>query len=142
MCKTVFFVGLAMLLMAHTTDNTIMLEVHGMRNSKGHVLVSVFDDAAGFPDDAARATKKLQLDIRNGKALFSLSGLPDGEYAVAVLHDENDDGKLNTNWIGLPKEGFGFSNNVMGMFGPPSFHKAKVKVSGGRVDVKLRMKYF
>ncbi|MBK7290922.1 MAG: DUF2141 domain-containing protein [Chitinophagaceae bacterium] len=43
------------------------------------------------------------------------------QLSIAILHDENDDGKMNSNFLGLPKEGYGFSNNVMGNFGPPLF---------------------
>jgi uncharacterized protein (DUF2141 family) len=72
----------------------------------------------------------VQLEIKDNVALVSFSGLPAGNYAVVILHDENDDHKMNTNFFGIPKEGCGFSNNVMGTFGPPSFSRASFSFTG------------
>lgn len=108
----------------------LQIEVTGARNNKGVVLCSVFSDAKGYPRLPSMAIFKGRLPLREGRAIFETGELPAGQYAVAILHDENEDNKMNTSAIGLPKEGYGFSNNVMGIVGPPSFLKAAVKLYG------------
>lgn len=111
-------------------DSSIKVSIVNLRNNKGHVLVSLFNSSSGFPDKAEKAVRKVQLAINNNTASASFPGLPAGNYAIAILHDENDDQKMNTNFFGLPKEGYGFSNNVMGTFGPPSFSRASFAFIG------------
>jgi uncharacterized protein (DUF2141 family) len=125
-----------------TKQNSLQIQVTGARNIKGHVLVSLFNSSDGFPDKDSKAIKKLQLKVSGNTATGSFGAMPAGDYAVAILHDENNDLKMNTNWVGLPKEGFGFSNNAMGMFGPPSFSKAKVVYGGGAYTLQVKLKYF
>lgn len=121
---------------------SISLQVSGLRNDKGHVLVSVFNSAKGFPGDAGKAIRKYRLEISDRRVSVEITDLPPGGYAIALLHDENNDTRMNTNGIGWPKEGFGFSNNAMGLFGPPSFSKAKFTVSAGRSSHRLKMRYY
>ena len=69
-----------------------------------------------------------------------LTRYPKGEYAIALWHDENNDGKLNKNWLGMPTEGYGFSNNVFGAFGPPDYEECTFKIREGEIrnlDIKL-----
>ncbi len=63
-----------------------------------------------------------------------------GTYAVKVFHDVDENGTLDTNWMGIPKEPYGFSNDAMGTFGPPSFQQASFKVGTGRTTIRIRMK--
>jgi uncharacterized protein (DUF2141 family) len=110
--------------LAQIPSEGVTIRISNLRNNKGHVLVSLFRDDKGFPGDARKALRREKITILDKKGTLHLPSLPSGTYAVAILHDENDDLKMNTNWLGIPKEGYGFSNNVMGTFGPPSFTKA------------------
>lgn len=68
----------------------------------------------------------------------TLDDIPEGTYAISVFHDENGNGKLDTGTFGIPKEGYGFSNNARGMFGPPSFTESSFFVKGNVVqNIKL-----
>ena len=60
-----------------------------------------------------------------------------GTYAVKLFHDANDNGRLDTNWIGIPKERFGFSNNAMGRFGPPDFDAVRFALDGPRLELEI-----
>jgi len=60
---------------------------------------------------------------------------------MAVIHDENMNGKLDTNWLGIPKEGYGFSNNARGVAGAPSFSAASFQYEGGSLDLTMTMHY-
>jgi uncharacterized protein (DUF2141 family) len=75
---------------------------------------------------------------KKGEVEVVFENLPAGDYAISILHDVNKDGKMNTNFMGIPKEGYGFSNNVMGTMGPPSFEKAKFKLSSEKVVIRMR----
>lgn len=120
----------------------ITLSISGLRNNSGHVLVSLFKDNTGFPDDPLNAYRKTSLAIKDRKASIHFAAVPPGIYAFAILHDENDDTEMNTNWLGLPKEGYGFSNNVMGTFGPPGFSKASFQHTETRVtEVLIKTRY-
>ena len=118
---------------------TLKVEIAGLRSSGGVVLISLFKDGKGYPDEPEKAFKKTKISIRHNKASIDFTNLPVGEYAIVVLHDENNNLKMDKN-LGIPKEGYGFSNNVMGLMGPPSFSKASFKFEGKQV-VEIKMRY-
>jgi uncharacterized protein (DUF2141 family) len=95
-------------------EEGIKLTITNLRNDKGLVLVNLFKDGTGFPDDAEKAFRKEKLAIYNKKAVILFPNLPAGSYAISILHDENNDRRMNKSGLGIPKEGYGFSNNVMG----------------------------
>ena len=72
---------------------------------------------------------------------LSFDGLPSGGYAVSLFHDENGNGKLDT-FVGIPREGVGFSRNPALMFGPPKFNAARFAVGGGDVGEAVKVRYF
>lgn len=127
----------------YTTPQTgIKVSIYNLRNNKGHVLVSLFKSCDGYPDEPGKAVRKVKLPIINNMATANFSGLTSGNYSIAILHDENDDLKMNKNFLGLPKEGYGFSNNAMGTFGPPSCSKASFLYNTGFVtEIKIRTRY-
>lgn len=119
----------------------IKVEVTGLRNSNGYVLVSLYKDGNGFPDQAEKAVRKAKLGVNERKATIVFNDIQPGQYAVAILHDENSDQKMNTNGLGIPKEGYGFSNNVTGALGPPSFKRASFKYNGDISTVTIKTRY-
>lgn len=122
----------------------VVLAVTNLRSGDGHLAVSVFSESnrSAFPGEAEKADQKHYVKLDGRTALeIPLEGLSPGVYGIALLHDENSDGKLNTNWLGIPKEGFGFSNNPGVYVGAPSFEKVKVKVDES-TKIEIRMKYF
>lgn len=142
---TVFLVFAMFILCSgrYYTELGIKISITNIRNDKGTLLVTLFKDGAGYPDDPGKALKRVKLAIANKKAEVLFSNLPAGTYAVAILHDENNDLKMNKNLLGIPKEGFGFSNNVTGTFGPPSFSRAGFTYSPGQLtQVPIRVKYY
>lgn len=129
------------LIYSNLQQPALHVTIQGLRNNKGHVLVSLFKNEKGFPDDQKKADKKAKLEINNHSTIITFNSLETGYYAIAILHDENDDLKMNTNFFGLPKEGYGFSNNVIGLFGPPSFSKASIYYKNGtenRITIKIK----
>jgi uncharacterized protein (DUF2141 family) len=122
--------------------NKISITITNLRNEKGQVLISLFKGDTGYPDKPEKAIRNGQATISGDKATISFTDLPAGKYAAVVLHDENKNMKMDKTFLGLPKEGYGFSNNVMGTFGPPSFTKASFEHTGDKETmVTIRLRY-
>lgn len=117
----------------------LTISISNIRNAKGSVLVAVFKDGVGFPSDNDKAIDNLKLTPQQAQK-FILEDLEPGDYAIALLHDENNNGKMDK-VIFFPKEGFGFSNDAMGTAGPPSYKKAKFTVKAPKTSISIKMKY-
>jgi uncharacterized protein (DUF2141 family) len=123
-------------------QSSISLTVYNLRNTKGHLLISLFNSKKGFPDKADNAFRKERITFTGSTANITFTNLPAGQYAIALLHDENDDLKMNSNFFGVPKEGYGFSKNVTGFMGPPSFTDASFTcVKALITTLSIRIKY-
>jgi uncharacterized protein (DUF2141 family) len=124
-----------------TPQNVIHVAIDGFRTDKGQVICSLYSSAEGFPKNDKEAIAHSKSPITDRHANCDFSGIQPGTYAVSVFHDENSNGRLDTNLIGIPREGVGASNNAKGHFGPPKFHDASVGYSGGRMDLKIVITY-
>lgn len=120
----------------------LVIKIEGVRNDKGQVLVAIYNSAEGFPGKPEGAVVKEAVPAKNGTVELSVPNLKPGSYAVALHHDESGDQKMAYNFVGIPKEGFGFSGNKRILFGPPSFNNAKFEVKDGRTSCDIKMKYF
>lgn len=105
----------------------LSVRVQGGEANKGFAMVSLFDSNDNFLKKALQS-QTIPIDV-NGEARLEFGDLSDGRYAVAVSYDEDGNGKLNTGFLGIPRELVGFSNNARGTWGPPSFEKASFHLS-------------
>jgi uncharacterized protein (DUF2141 family) len=119
----------------------IHVEISRLRNDKGQVLCSLFSSAADFPKKNDKAVAHAKSDITHGKAACDFASVAPGTYAVSVFHDENSNGKMDTNLVGMPREGVGASNNPKPRFGPPKFDAAAFRFSGGRLALEITIHY-
>jgi uncharacterized protein (DUF2141 family) len=124
-----------------TPANLIHIQIGGLRNNKGQVSCALYSSADGFPKKSEKAVAHVNSAISDNKAVCEFSGITPGTYAVSVFHDENSNGKLDTNFMGIPREGVGASNNAKGHLGPPKFDAAAFHFSGGRTDLKITINY-
>jgi uncharacterized protein (DUF2141 family) len=124
------------------TSNEIRVEVVGLRSDKGTVDCLLFSSADGFPGDAAKAAGKMKAIIEHGRAACTFDEPRAGTYAVAFIHDENENGKLDTNFLGIPSEGIGASNDAKATFGPPKWDDAKFVHALGLQALELHPHYF
>lgn len=118
----------------------LTLEVEGLRSAKGNVLVCLTASPKAFPDcsrDPAAVKRKIPTRAADR---VDLGTVAPGSYAIALVHDENGNGKLDTRLM-IPAEGFGFSNNPAIAFGPPKFRAARFDFDGGSHAETVRMKY-
>lgn len=113
-------IGLLLLPMIVVAQNTISVHVHNVTSTSGKVNVAVYNSHDTFLSfDGVLTTNSVHAN--EGVVTLKIPNLPAGEYALAVFHDENDNGKLDTNWLGIPKEKVAFSNAEMRTFGPPKY---------------------
>ena len=121
--------------------NSIKVEVVGLHNDDGEVDCALFGSADGFPSDSSKAAKTTKSKIENGQAICMFADVAPADYAVSVFHDENGNGILDRNFLGIPKEGVGASNDAAGSFGPPKFDDARFSYKGGRSVLAIHVRY-
>ena len=100
----------------------LTVNISGLNSSDGNLLVGIYNKKESF---LKKLIKSTIIKIENKKALVLFRNLPKGIYAVSFVHDENDNKKMDTNFIGIPKEDYGCSNNAIGFMGPPKYKDAK-----------------
>jgi uncharacterized protein (DUF2141 family) len=119
---------------------TIDVSVSGLRNAKGNVLICLTANAKHFPD-CGKDPKALKQSVAASKAgMIQFDGVTPGTYALALVHDENANNKMDVT-VFLPKEGFAFSRNPAVVFGPPKFGAARFVVTAGEQSQRVTMKY-
>lgn len=131
---------LALLAPPHAAPGgAVEVAVEGLRNERGLVHFCLTRDPRHFPDCAgdpdARSTS-----VDADAARIRFTGLPAGDYALSVVHDENGNGRLDS-FAGIPREGFGFSRNPAIRFGPPRFVQAVFPVARNPVRQTVRIRY-
>ncbi|MCS3903626.1 uncharacterized protein (DUF2141 family) [Methylohalomonas lacus] len=120
----------------------IHVKILDIRNSTGAVACALFEAPEGFPAEFLRyATNIMMIKVRDTQARCDFLDIPSGTYALAVIHDENMDGKLDTNWLGLPREGYGFSNDAKASMSAPSFEAASFPYDGQNLDLTISLNY-
>ena len=124
------------------SEGAIRVTVNGFRGAEGQLGCLMFKDENGFPMDTGEAARMKTGTIQGSSANCTFDGVPQGTYAIAVVHDANRNSEVDTNWLGIPKEGVAVSNNVPpGTFGPPKFDDAKFVFDGQRLETTLDLIY-
>jgi uncharacterized protein (DUF2141 family) len=116
--------------------------VIGLRNDHGRVGCSIFNGPDGFPREKKKEFRGMWAPVKGSTAVCDFEDVPAGTNAATVLHDENLNGKMDFNLIGMPTKGYGFSNNAKATLSPPSFDAARVTYGGkGTLTVLIRIVY-
>lgn len=103
---------------------TLIVTVEKLKTSKGNIQIGLFSNEASW-NNKGKATSSAIIPVQANKATWVVKNIPFGEYAIRFFHDENSDNICNLNFLKMPKEQFGFSNNARAIFGIPGFQKAK-----------------
>ena len=119
----------------------LQINLSGFRSADGQALIAVYRGGAGFPGTPAQAWKTVVAPISGGRVRVTLADVPPGEYAVSVAHDENGNNALDTNWIGIPREGVGTSNNAKGRMGPPKSRDARFELGAAGAVQNIAIVY-
>lgn len=128
-------------LQTEADSGSILVRIEGANSNKGVVRISLFNTEGGFPSDSKKAVKIISVPAKKGTVQVQLDNLPTGTYAIALLHDENQNGQLDTNLVGYPKEGYGASNNNLPTFRAPNFKEAAFKLESEKQELVIRLRY-
>ncbi|NTW52996.1 MAG: DUF2141 domain-containing protein [Chlorobiaceae bacterium] len=124
-----------------TQKGKITVTVNNLRSSNGDLVVALFNSKQGFPGKLNSAIRKTVVSAEGTLHEVVFNDVPYGTWAVTVQHDENRNGKLDSNFLGMPKEGVGTSNNPRSKFGPPSFDSASFTVDKGETELAINLRY-
>lgn len=105
---------------------TIIVTVEDISSSNGKIFLALYNSETDFLEKNYKGAKSV---IANNTCTVTFSDVPEGVYAISIFHDENDNGKMDTNFLGIPKEDYGCSNNATGFMGPPKWKDAKFQLS-------------
>ena len=147
--QTILFASLSTLvaLMMLSTANAaiansqVRVTIESLRNQRGNICLTLFNGSQGFPNQSDRAVASRCISAEEATAGTTFDDLAPGDYAIAVIHDENKDGELNTGLFGIPTEGFGFSQNPKVRMGAPSFKDTAFPLSGTSTPIQIDLKY-
>ena len=118
-------------------QSTVEVKLTGVKPGQGNLRVGLFNESNYLKTPVEGKIAKAPAE----SVVLVFENVPEGFYALSVIHDANENGELDKTKLGIPKEGFAFSNNVMGKKGPPSYDKAKFDVKSSTVKQELKMRY-
>ena len=124
------------------TAGDFALEIAGVANDQGGVFIAIHaaESAAGFPNDN-RARYRFRIPAAVDRVQIAIPDVAPGQYAIAAFHDENGNGELDVNQVGVPIEGYGFSNNAAANPGPASFADAAFELGESPAAVRVKLSY-
>jgi len=120
----------------HQGDLTVIIS--GLKNDRGNVKIGLFNTADSW-NDKAEKFKGAVVSIKNRKAQWVIRDIPYGQYAIKFFHDENNDDKIKTNFLGMPTETYGFYKSGATKFIPPGFDKAKFSFESGNMQIEIEL---
>lgn len=115
---------------------TLIVKFLGLKSSEGNIKVALANSKSNYSDHK-NPYIGITAEIKNNISTAVIENIPFGEYAVKAFHDEDANDKLNTNFLGIPMEDYGFSNNARGTFGPPSWEDAKFQFAKDTLKVEI-----
>ncbi len=135
---------LAILLFAaqmYAQKGKLIVRFENLKSNDGTVMVALFDGKDNFYKH--ESTQKVALSIENNSAVWNLASLPEGKYIIIAYHDENENQKIDLGPMGIPVEGYAFSNNTVAEMGPPNPDDMLFEVKANEVTIhELTMVYF
>jgi len=123
--------------LALKSDNTLTVVITNIKSYEGELEIGIFQDSNEYPQEGSQMYK-LRIPVSKDSLEVEFPNLTDGEYAIVLFHDINNDSICNMNFIGYPKEPYGFSNNKRPFFRTPSFNATKFSVTEDKkIYIKL-----
>jgi uncharacterized protein (DUF2141 family) len=118
------------------TGSDVIINVSNLNNNNGKVFVALYNSESSFLN---KETKRDYSLIKNNGCTVIFKDVPNGIYAVSMFHDENDNNKMDTNFLGIPKEDYGCSNNAKGFMGPPKWEDAKFQINNNSIIQHIQL---
>ena len=144
MIRIILMLTLGLLLLpassAYAQSGSITVEVSGIGEIEGQISIGLHKDKASFPNKG-EVFMGAKVEVTGNVISYTFNDIPFGIYAVSIYHDSNSNGKLDKNFVGIPTEGYAFSNNRFGIFGkPPKFKDASFELKGIQ-RIQITVKY-
>jgi len=119
----------------------LIVRFENLKSNEGKVMVALFEGKENFAKK--QSTDKVTLSIENNSAIWSLDSLPEGQYIIIAYHDDNENQKIDLGIMGIPAEGYAFSNNTVSEMGPPNPDQMLFDVKKDETTTQvLKMVYF
>ncbi|CAC9974808.1 MULTISPECIES: DUF2141 domain-containing protein [Flavobacterium] len=135
MTKIITLITLFICSLMSAQNVKLTVAVSGIKNNTGIVKVGLYNSDGTF---LKTTYKSLSSEIKNNEAVVTFDNLPAGEYAISTYHDENNNGKLDRNAMGIPSEDYAASNNAKGFMGPPAYKDAKFVIAkDSKIEIVL-----
>jgi uncharacterized protein (DUF2141 family) len=124
-----------------TSDSTgnLIVNISGFPSSDGFAMVALHNSEDSYKSGENSAIAKTKTMVVDQRAQVVFTGLPYGWYGVSLYHDENGDGKMDQNAMGIPKEAYGFSNNAKGFFGKPNFKDVMFQLNSAEKQIAINL---
>jgi uncharacterized protein (DUF2141 family) len=136
----VAFVASVPLQASEPATTSLRVELTGLAGAQGNLYIAVYDsDDTWLGDETVLEQKVVIADARDGELVSAELQLPPGEYALSIFHDSNNNGELDTNFMGIPKEPVALSNNARPKFGAPKYKDAVFTVGSEAVVQQISM---
>ncbi len=120
-----------------TGDLTVLIT--GLKKIKGSVQIALYNSEESYNNEQEEVFRRKTVAVEKNEVTWIVSNIAFGNYAIKTFHDENKDGLINKNFLGVPTEKYGFSNNAKGRFGPPAFEKARFSFNPENVKLAIKL---
>jgi len=140
-CTSLAFVGVIFVPSLHAQSagqGSVIIKITGLLSEKGQVKIAVFNSSETWLGD--HPVYNSTIDVTSQVVTWKINDVPYGDYGIAVFHDENKNGKMDKNLLGIPQEPYGFSNNMRVILGPPQWDRSKFVVKGSTTEVSIEVK--
>lgn len=142
--KRLFLLTVTIVLFAaqmHAQNGKLIVRFENLKSNDRKVMASLFEGKENFTKK--ESTRKVTLSIENNTAVWDLDSLPEGKYIIIAYHDENGNEKIDLGIMGIPAEGYVFSNNTVSEMGPPNPDEMLFEVKSNETTIQvLKMVYF
>ena len=141
----IFVIIISALLIASTSlaasesSGNLIVDISGFPSSDGFAMVAVNNSDESYQGGENEAIAKMRTKVMGQQAQIIFTNLPYGSYGVSIYHDENANGKLDKNAMGIPKEAYGFSNNAKGFFGKPSYKDVVFQLNSAEMRITIKL---
>ncbi len=122
-----------------TSTGKLIVHLHGYKSIKGNIELNMFTNENGFPKQHRKAYYHVTLPLKITNEILIISNINYGKYGISAFQDKNKNKKLDTGFLGIPKEPYGFSNDARGQFGPPHFQETIFWVNSPLKEIKIKL---
>lgn len=123
-------------LQAQETNRNIVVNVTNVSSNEGKIIIGLYDNEADF---LKKSFEGKRTEIKDNSCTVTFENIPEGTYAISLFHDENGNGKMDTNFMHIPKEDYGCSNNARGFMGPPKWKDAKFELKDKTITQHIEL---